>query len=79
MTTLYKAKYRCRLCGEIYYGAATTFSSAAEEFIKEIESGRRIELQDGQIETRTHRCQDGSFGFSDFLGFEKRVKEKSSI
>lgn len=71
--TEYRAIYKCRLCGEeIDYGGAgeilaisITTSLAVFGDAKNVKGGQMIHKH------ICHKCKDGSFGFSDFIGFRK--------
>lgn len=75
MMATYKAKYRCRLCGDEYYNGTETGSETI--VMREI-SCLAIGVKTNTVQAPTmfgvHNCkyeQRGSFGFSDFVGWEK--------
>lgn len=70
MSDVYKAKFKCRLCGEKFGKLHTDKIIAARcmyEVILEFDSGEplcpKIIAQ--------HICEDDSFGIADFIGFER--------
>ena len=70
MSCVYKAKYKCRLCGKKFVRLHTNNIIATRcmyEVILGFDSGES--LCPKIIEQ--HICKDGSFGIADFIGFEK--------
>lgn len=67
----YVAKYKCRLCGEIYKHCFTDKSTALSCMMYAVHGiddkkvmGIKPEMHD------IHFCNNDNFGVSDFLGFE---------
>ncbi len=68
---MYKAIYKCRLCGE-------KFRIKNDKLYKEKAAVRKIwklsmniPYTANNIEFEIHSCQDGSLGVADFQGFKK--------
>lgn len=72
----YKAVYKCRLCGERFYGmtfdtednsifyAMTNFIAGNDLFGMSYKKPPNVIYK-----AEKHECKDGSYGFADFLGF----------
>ena len=73
---MYRAIYKCRLCGKIYAGREVNKENArficvslrAAEYETDTESGFSI------YRVESHHCKDDSYGMADFQGF-KKVKD----
>ena len=80
--TVYRAIYKCRLCGKVFFNAGTdckdTASKAAMYTVLE-SSGitPQFEFPDAPTQFDFHNCKDGGYGMSDFLGM-KKVQEKEA-
>lgn len=79
---IYKATYKCRLCGEIFMDAQTANKGIVETCLSAI-------CTDNELLSRTivggpifkkmcHHCPDGSYGLGDFVGFQA-VNERSGM
>lgn len=72
----YKAVYKCRLCGQVFYGLTTT-EELAEAHMVEITAGLYGTVPFTVRKTETHRCGDGpmgppvTIGLADFLGWSE--------
>lgn len=72
----YKALYRCRLCGKEFDETIELKDCK----IKAISFGKQILIVDDVLNMNTfdiqnqHNCEDGSIGFSDFLGLKKYIE-----
>lgn len=69
---LYKALYKCRYCGEVYYNAvlSNTDSAIAMRKLSEQDFHYPIGSSFGIYRHNTHYCANGTMGFSDFIGLE---------
>lgn len=65
---MYNGKYKCRLCGETYISCCTSCSDVVLKHFIGIGTPMK-QLQQVTL-TEMHCCKDGSFGVSDFIGFE---------
>ena len=65
---LYKAKHRCRLCGERFIGSCATGNrDLAFQYILSITAN--LPFKEVQTPTEIHFCKDGSIGRADFEGW----------
>ena len=76
----YRAIYKCRLCGEEFYGMSFCESDistfyAITTFIMGSNSCEMLYKAPPQIiyAKKQHSCKDGSLGLADFMGFRKVV------
>ena len=69
---LYKALYKCRYCGDVYYNAVISDGDATMAM-------RNLNKQDfyypagstfGAYRHNTHYCANGALGFSDVIALE---------
>ena len=67
-----KAKYKCRLCGEVYKNGATTGPEVAWQHLVEMNAGICCTLPMAPLKTDIHHCSGGSLGLADFLGWEAK-------
>lgn len=69
----YRAIYKCRLCGEEFedarMGKDIAYMGAAVLTVKEHFKPEGCAI--GIHRHNVHHCDDGSYGFSDFVGFRK--------
>lgn len=69
----YRAIYKCRMCGEEYRTVGAVDKIAFQSIVGIISkeffypNGSGIGLHRHDV----HNCKDGSFGYSDFIGFRK--------
>lgn len=69
---IYKALYKCRYCGDVYY--SSVFND--KDSIMAMRNLIKQDFYDPEGATfpacryRTHFCANGALGFSDFIGFE---------
>lgn len=80
--TVYRAIYKCRLCGKVFFNAGTDCKDAASKaaMYTVLESSGitpQFESPNAPIQFDLHNCGDGSYGMSDFLGM-KEVQEKEA-
>ena len=66
----WKGKYKCRLCGEIFTSCMTANESVAKRCLIGMIVGEKLEMQQPDVKT-IHFCDDGSFGYADFIGMKK--------
>lgn len=64
----YRAIYKCRMCGE-EYESQHTFDD--EDLAQAYMTRMCIQRERYNLPFEHHVCKDGSFGFSDFIGFRK--------
>lgn len=63
-----KATYKCQLCGKIFTGARAGKKIAkSESFMIACGSSSLYGTQRFDV----HECENGSFGFAPFIGFQK--------
>ena len=78
--TEYRAIYKCRLCGEKFEdgrtGIDTAYMGCAVLVAKEHFKPEGCAI--GVHRHNTHVCDDGSYGFADFVGFKKVDDEDES-
>lgn len=70
---VYKAIYKCRLCGCKYHNGAKTGEAIAEASLAEIHAGICGTVPMRPRMTETHHCHGahaGSLGLADFQGWE---------
>lgn len=67
----YKAKYKCRLCGEEYTGVITG-ENVAWQCMVEMNAGIHCTVPMAPLKTDIHHCSGGSLGLADFLGWEAK-------
>lgn len=69
----YKAIYKCRLCGEEFEVCRTSCANAQMiTCILGVEPNYRHDKLNLQgYRHMCHFCDDGSFGFADFMGYRK--------
>lgn len=73
---MYKAKYVCRLCGEIEQSIGTSTEKTAMEATINATMGAFDPMHGVPVGMhKIHACPDGSFGISDFQGFIKEGEE----
>lgn len=69
----YRAIYKCRLCGEEFedarMGRDIAYRGAVVLIVKEHFKPEGCAI--GVHKYNTHVCDDGSYGFADFIGFRK--------
>lgn len=69
----YRASYKCRLCGEEFEDAImerdTAYMGTAALTVKTHFKPKECAI--GIHRHNTHVCDDGSYGFADFIGFKK--------
>ena len=69
----YRAIYKCRLCGEKFddgrAGKDIVYMAAAVLTVKNHFKPEGCAI--GIHRYNVHHCSDGSYGFSDFVGFRK--------
>ena len=74
----YLAIYKCRMCGEEFedarMGRDIAYMGAAVLTVKEHFEPEGCAI--GIHRHNVHHCDDGSYGFSDFVGFRK-VEDKN--
>lgn len=71
--TEYRAIYKCRLCGEKFETAALK-KDIANLCVNTLAITEHFRLNSDEISIDRHyihSCSDGSYGFSDFVGFRK--------
>ena len=70
---IYKARYKCRLCGEIYEGGATTGNRdiAVKSMIKFV-TGNDTMTQAPTLYD-IHFCKHSNIGIADFIGWQAKV------
>lgn len=68
---MYKAKYKCRLCGEEYNSLCTGSEDIASKETLYVAMGIRSEQVMAPKLYDVHYCKDGSVGMADFYGFKK--------
>ena len=71
------AKYKCRMCGAVYRDCVAN-KGVASTISFEVAALGRSETASclGVVSsTEVHYCDDGSFGISDFLGFQREDGE----
>lgn len=78
--TEYREIYKCRLCGEKFEdgrtGRDTAYMGCAVLAAKEHFKPEGCAI--GVHRHNTHVCDDGSYGFADFVGFKKVDDEDES-
>ncbi len=78
--TEYRAIYKCRMCGEEFedarMGKDIAYMGAAVLTVKEHFKPEGCAI--GVHRHNTHVCDDGSYGFADFVGFKKVDDEDES-
>ena len=70
---LYKAIYKCRLCGETYHNGTKTGEEIATACMAELNAGLVNTRPMAPARTETHHCGGdyaGSLGLADFHGWE---------
>lgn len=75
---VYKALYKCRLCGEVFHNGAETSEEKAELCMVGLHVGVRCIVPKAPNMTETHPCggdHAGSLGMADFLGWEASPDE----
>ena len=76
----YRAIYKCRLCGEEFedarMGRDIAYMGAAVLTVKEHFKPEGCAI--GAHKYNTHVCDDGSYGFADFIGFRKAEDENET-
>lgn len=80
--TVYRAIYKCRLCGKVFFNAATARRNTASFSVVHTAleaSGITppFALPNAPMQVDVHNCKDGSYGMSDFLGM-KEVQENEA-
>ena len=70
---IYKARYKCRLCGEIYEGGATTGNrDIAVKSMIEFVTGNNTMTQAPTLYD-IHFCKNSNIGIADFIGWQEKV------
>lgn len=72
---MYKAVYKCRLCGEMHFDSLIS-ENEAEKCLRAFERGKmRYKSNSGRNDIYKYKghyyCNDGSLGIADFQGFKK--------
>ena len=71
---IYKAMYKCRLCGKVFHdGARTGRGIALNVMMNLIVCGKPLEPQAPSMQT-VHFCgsfENGDIGMADFIGWEE--------
>ena len=69
----YRAIYKCRMCGEEYSDAVTgeMVAMALTVALTVKDSTENVRYNGKLHRHEIHECKDGSFGYSDFIGFRK--------
>lgn len=74
MSTIYKAIYKCRLCGKAFMGEVTGNETVARDAVIGVVTCGEFYPERcgiGLHRYYPHWCDDGSFGMADFQGFRK--------
>lgn len=74
---MYKAIYKCRLCGKVYRNGVETSESAALNATAMIAAGVKIHEPLAPTPMEIHRCLGnyaGRIGLADFQGWEKEAE-----
>ena len=70
---IYKARYKCRLCGEIYEGGATTGNrDMVVKSMIEFVTGNNIMTRAPTLDD-IHFCKNSNIGIADFIGWQEKV------
>ena len=72
--TLYKAVYKCRLCGKTFYEEVTGSRNTAFHSVLGVAMNGKFYPEGCCIGSHLfdcHSCDDGSCGLADFQGFRK--------
>ena len=70
MSKIYRAKYKCRLCGEVYYDALIQTAFKAAAIVAEISVfGKSLHDKNTSL-YGIHFCEGYTCGISDFVGVE---------
>lgn len=78
---VYKALYKCRLCGQVFHTSATNNEKMVERCMIELHAGLVCTVPMAPTMTETHDCgggHAGSLGMADFLGWEKEDQENGT-
>ena len=80
--TVYRAIYKCRLCGKVFFNAATARRNTASlsvvyTALKASGITPQFASPNAPMQVDVHNCKDGSYGMSDFLGM-KEVQENEA-
>lgn len=69
----FRAIYKCRMCGEEYSDAVTgEMVAMALTVALTVKDNTENVRYNGKLHRHgIHECKDGSFGYSDFIGFRK--------
>ena len=70
---IYKARYKCRLCGEIYEGGATTGKrDIVVKSMIEFVTGNNTMTQAPTLYD-IHFCKNSNIGIAEFIGWQEKV------
>ena len=71
---MYRATYKCRLCGDVYYTGAVAGDRPALINLSQISAGVRVYDPQAPQLLEIHHCggaHAGSLGLADFQGWER--------
>lgn len=76
---IYKAFFKCRLCGEIFSTVTTENRIMATKIVSHICTNTNSDIALAPDSKETHMCKDGGIGMADFLGFNDTVTKADKI
>ena len=76
---IYKAFFKCRLCGEIFSTVTTENRIMATKIVSHICTNTNSDIALAPDSKETHMCKDGGIGMADFLGFNDAVTKADKI
>lgn len=76
---IYKAFFKCRLCGEIFSTVTTENRIMATKIVSCVCTNTDSDIALAPDSKEVHMCKDGGIGMADFLGFNDVVTKTDKI